>query len=505
MLRGVAVPTPQIGATRERGLYQRQRLAPELHRGLGFSMSPLVALVGCCGTILALFVLDRDRKTKGSWALVIPMVWLSIGGSRVVSEWVDPIGHNSASAYMEGNALDRSVQGALMALGAAVLWGRRRDVMAILGRNWPTMLFMGYCGVSTLWSDYPEVTFRRWTKAIGDLLMVLVVLTDRDRMAALKLPARVGFILIPASLLLIKYYPDLARGFDDITGEPTYTGVATSKNSLGMLCMVFGLGSVWRFLETCREDQQEGRRGRLVAHGAVIAMTLWLFQWAHSATSMSCLVFGVSLIITTGIPSIARRLPLVHVLVGAIVLVSFAVLFLGVGGGFLEIIGRDSSLTGRTDIWPLVLGLVQDPILGTGFESFWLGERLLRIWASYPGINQAHNGLIETYLNLGLVGVFLLAVVVLHGYRSIVAGFRHEPYADRLRLAYFVIAAVMNFTEATFKVMSPVWVLFLLAIMPAPRGWPAGASPGRTQLARRIHKWVPPRPRVVGNTTIGES
>ena len=147
----------------------------------------------------------------------------------------------------------------------------------------------------------------------------------------------------------------------------------------------------------------------------------------------------------------------------------FSVLFLGVSSGALEAIGRNSTLTGRTDVWKLVLRFAENPLVGAGYESFWMGKRLEEITRINGGINQAHNGYIEVYLNLGWVGVSLLAVLLFTGYRKVVLGFRRDPEVCRIMLAYFLVAIVYNFTEGAFKMMSPVWILFLLGTMAAPR------------------------------------
>jgi O-antigen ligase len=132
--------------------------------------------------------------------------------------------------------------------------------------------------------------------------------------------------------------------------------------------------------------------------------------------------------------------------------------------------GRDPSLTGRTEIWKEVLALNTNPILGTGFESFWLGDRLEKIWANYwwhP--NEAHNGYLEVYLNLGLVGVVLLAGVIVTGYRNVIRLLRWDAETGRIILAFFVVGIVYSFTEAGFRVLGAVWIFFLLATMAAPR------------------------------------
>ena len=108
-------------------------------------------------------------------------------------------------------------------------------------------------------------------------------------------------------------------------------------------------------------------------------------------------------------------------------------------------------------------------MVGAGYESFWLGERLQRIWSIYwwkP--NEAHNGYLEVFLNLGLMGVALLAVLMATGYRNIVRTLRRDPDSGTVRLAYFVAAVVYNFTEAAIRTFQPIWVVFVLMTMALP-------------------------------------
>jgi len=145
-------------------------------------------------------------------------------------------------------------------------------------------------------------------------------------------------------------------------------------------------------------------------------------------------------------------------------------LFLGIGGGALESMGRNSTLTGRTDIWDALFKVHINPIFGTGFESFWLGERLAFLW-TFPivdGITEAHNGYLEVYLNLGWVGLAFLAGLLWTGYKNVLRLLERDPEAGRLRLGYFVIAVVYNFTEAAIRSTDLVWIAFILAIAALP-------------------------------------
>jgi O-antigen ligase len=158
----------------------------------------------------------------------------------------------------------------------------------------------------------------------------------------------------------------------------------------------------------------------------------------------------------------------VHIVVAAILLFTFSTLFLNVDLGVIEGLGRNATLTGRTDVWERALKLVKNPMLGAGFESFWIGPRLAKMRSLDPGLNQAHNGYLEIYLNLGWVGAILLAIVVVMGYRSIIASFRRDPGPARLSLVFFVVTLSYNFTEGAFKMMMPIWIMFLMAIVSIP-------------------------------------
>jgi O-antigen ligase len=434
-------------------------------------MPPQIATVVFVLGILGLFWLDRDREARTSKALWVPVLWLLINGSRSVSQWMEsgPI-VDSPERYVEGSPLDAFVFGTLLAAGLIVLVGRRRQVGLLLRANGPILLFFSYCALSTLWSDYTFVAFKRWTKALGDVVMVLIVLTDPDRLPALKrVLARAAFLLVPLSVLFIKFYPDLGRSYNQWTWLPMYAGVTTGKNELGMTCLVFGLGSAWRFFRAFRAGEGTRRAGRVIAHGIILAMVLWLLRMSNSMTSLSCFIMAGGLLAITSLVRLARKPVVVHLLVAAIVSVSFSVLFLHVGGGALETMGRDSTLTGRTEIWSTVLSVAENPLVGTGYESFWLPERIQRLWDVFGlHINEAHNGYLEVYLNLGWIGVALLAVLIVTGYRNVSVAFRRDPDAGGLRLAYFIAAVVYSFTEAGFRTMSLIWIVFLLATTAVP-------------------------------------
>src|SRR5208283_6124191 len=136
-------------------------------------MAPSIALILYVVGIGGLFFLDRDNSVRTSKAVWLAVVWLWINGSRPLSAWLGTgVTHETRGQLHPTSALDQLVAGTLIVLGIIVIV-RRRDVISLLKAGWPIALYFAFCLVSLLWSDFPDWGFKRWIRAVGDLVMVL--------------------------------------------------------------------------------------------------------------------------------------------------------------------------------------------------------------------------------------------------------------------------------------------------------------------------------------------
>jgi O-antigen ligase len=436
-------------------------------------MPPQLALVLSAGFVIFLFRRERSASVGVSHALWIPLLWVLITGSRFASQWLGiwgvlPGGGGGSAA--DGSPLDALVFLGLIIAGLRVLQKRRVKISVLARENiWITIFFL-YCFCAVLWSDFPFVALKRWIKILGHPVMALVILTEANPLEALRLVfKRTGYVLLTGSVLLIKYYPHIGRGFDSWTGEGYNQGVNLHKNELGYVCLLTGIFFFWNLLQTKYLAEKTARRNERILSLFFLAMILWLLHIADSATSLACTLIGITVVVILGFSWVNKKYLGVS-LTATILFVGIIESTFGVYDSVIVALGRDPTLTDRTKVWQDVLGMTTDPVFGAGFESFWLGERLERLWAKWAWHpNQAHNGYIETYINLGGVGVALLVAVAIATFKKGQRSLIKDSEYGRLRLAFWVVILIYNFTEAAFKGVSLVWLVWHIISLDYPR------------------------------------
>ena len=458
-------------------------------------MGAPLALLICSIGVAGLFFLDRDKSVHNSKALWLPVIWLCIVGSRSVSMWfgLSGGGGDSLAGSLDGSPTDAAVYAALEAIGVIVLLRRWKLTRAYLMMNGPILIYFLYCLLSVIWSPFHDAAFKRWTKAVGDLVMVLIIATDPQPIAALRrLYSRVGFVLLPFSVVLIRY-TDLGRGYDP-DGNPMNTGVTTNKNALGLIVFLISMGALWNIRAHFMKKGDPNRRRHLVAQSTLLIFGVALLQMAHCATAVACFALGCGLMFATSLRAIRSRPSRVHALCLGVVIVGVVMLLFGGQSIVTGALGRSSSLSGRTDIWKASIAAADSPLFGTGFESFWnanvdkvaLG---LRGYWEIHNLVSAHNGYIEVYLDLGWIGVCLIALILINGYLRASQSFQRNPELGRLLLAYIATGAIYNITEVGFRILCPNWIFLLLAIVTST-GVCTGLC-GEARATKRAVSWSP--------------
>ena len=432
-------------------------------------MLSLLALLICILLISYLFWMDRKNNEGVSSAIWVPFIWMFLSSSRYVSQWLNLGTPNiSADAILEGSPIDRAVFILLIIAGVLILRQRRINWNAFFTQNAWIWLYFVFGVVSFLWSDYPFVSFKRWIKAQGNVIMVLVILTEQRPYEAVGvILRRLAFLLLPLSVLFIKYYPHLGRAYH--MGQPMFTGVANGKNGLGKICLLSAIYFSWNILISRSEGNASEQRLHYSIYLIILPMITWLFYMANSATSLACTIVAICLFAVCRQPvMVSKPQRILHFGIACIALFGIMELAFGVKDTIISMLGRRPDLTTRVPMWEDLLSMVRNPIVGFGYESFWLGARRQYMADNWGIAGQAHNGYLDMYLNLGLMGLFFVLSWIVSGLKKVQRYFYIDYPAAMLRLCFIIIVTLFNYTEATFFGASSMWMLLFLAVMNAP-------------------------------------
>jgi O-antigen ligase len=247
---------------------------------------------------------------------------------------------------------------------------------------------------SALWSLDPSTTI---TRGVAYLFMVvgaigLVELFDTHDI--MRLTASISGFLAASSLLLLFVQPDTVMVGDD------FRGLFSQKNVLGE-AMVVGVLTGLHVIRIARK-----RRFYYVSMAAVCTLALVLSK------SMTSLLTVVSFFILHTIGRLyvkggGRRLMSIFLTLVVVTVFAFVTTNANL---ILELLDKDPTLTGRTDLWPYVIDSIYErPVLGWGYVGFWTpsNPRAVEIsslmgWGGY--VAEAHNGFLQILLYIGVVG-----------------------------------------------------------------------------------------------------
>lgn len=318
------------------------------------------------------------------------------------------------------------------------------------------LVYLALAGTSLTWAFNPSLSFIRFGQQVmvitAVVLPILVASRDADLIRglfycfAIAIIINIVFVLGPP--------PAIAEN-----ATPGHTGYFPGKNYLGECAAV---GALLALYEVIRPG------GRRIIGAGLAAVTAWMIFLSNSKMAL-------------GLVLAAPMLAIASMIVRRLFRVSLAALPVAIYLGYLAITAvsnfsiyrisyilfGESTFTGRRFIWDFAnFEIARKPLLGWGYQSFWLVGPDAPSVVDAPGwiksMPNAHNGYLDSMLELGYVGLVLLVVFVL----ATLHACGRLADRDRMRgwlvlsLAYFIILS--NTLETTWmRGFEFLWLVFL--------------------------------------------
>jgi exopolysaccharide production protein ExoQ len=422
--------------------------------------------IGLIYWLLRKETLARGRLSPPLW---IPLIWLLIYCTRPVAAWLGGAGGGSE---MEGSQIDAVIIFGLIFFAFITLNKRLFRWNQLVTINAAFALLFGYFILSSIWAPFPFIALKRIFKEFGHVLVVLVILTEKNPGEAMKTVfVRCAHVLLPLSVVLYRWFPEFGRQYS-FGGFVTITGVTTQKNSLGQICCYFCLVLIWDIFESKRLLPPAMVKAQLRPKLITLIIGIWLLVLCDSKTSILALSASLAIYFCTYLKIIRRIAPLFGKVFFCVVAVGLVVSaeWTAAIAPALEALGRDPSFTERTRIWEAVLAQKKDTFFGSGFYSFWLskeGEAVQDTFVNFVP-RSSHNGYLEIYLDGGWLGCGFLFIFLLYTSFRLANSLSHENSFNRILFGMTMTALIINFSEACFFRLDILWFCLVMAAMIPP-------------------------------------
>lgn len=360
----------------------------------------------------------------------------------------------SSDQAVEGSPFLRLLWLPIYALAFAGLIWKAREVARVCLKLPFLMALLTVCALSFLWSIDPGLSMRRSLAIIMTTVAGLYIGTRYNWQTLLRAFAITWLIVGLVSLFTAVLVPSFGRMQE--VHEGAWQGLYFEKNQLGGHMARAALFAAFLTIMDQKYRWQ---------WGGLLLLSVALVLLSTSKSSLLGLGVGLGILAAALWMKQGLRIGLVSLWLGMCAGGVFVAIMIFAPEIVFELLGRDATLTGRTDIWFTLADNIQEkPWLGYGYGAFWAPDSAPGNWvreALQWDAPTAHNGWLEVTIALGFVGLVFLALdFVMTVGRAILASI--TTWTGVFALAFCAQFFLFSLSEsASLQQNSIVWLIYV--------------------------------------------
>lgn len=340
------------------------------------------------------------------------------------------------------NLINQSVYSILFITSLFGLLHKKSELLLLIRTEKFLSLFLIWCLLSIIWSDYSFVSFKRLFQILTTVTVSLAFLLNTDSSEeSLSYFKLIFFTFIILSILAVQFIPDAIHSYG------AWRGLTSQKNQLGQAALV----SIIIWCHSLMVDMSWRKCTALI----LMLVSFILLVGSRSMTSIITLFIlaSISLVLfidnqllkTLGIGRSFSFLLMMSIL-GSVVTIIF--LAPDIIMSLPAELGRDISLTGRTDVWSDILEIAKSHIfIGCGFGGFWVTNNTAYIYLQekyFTVFNQAHMGYIDILNETGFIGLSMFVLMVMAYFKNLLKLNKSNFWGWLI-----ICTLIVNFAEST--------------------------------------------------------
>lgn len=392
---------------------------------------------------------DFDFLRRGNWIIFLTVLGLLFELSAFT--WIIT-GSNVYSLDNEMSETMRYYSGPrqIFLLGLIFLYFSSPGFLDILKRDSVSFLFCFFWVISIFWSEYPDDTRRALIVFVMQLFVGVVLVANCDTKEFFVRLYKISIAYFGVCFCFIVLFPDLA--IEEVGYVGALRGILAGKNPFGHSLVFFMVFLVSSLIAIPEFRKKTISWIVLSSYFVMLVLTQSATSLAAFVTSVASYFFIKSLLVVS--KKIGDRVLIVFLFLASSII---SVLFFQVIVGFVsDLLGRDTSLTGRDQIWDFASYFIGDEYwFGYGFGGFWPRLSLVPNALSEYGlweIGQMHNGFIEALIMGGVIGLALTVLYFVYVAFWVFYGFVKYPKSGAGGFGVMILIAslILNITESDF-------------------------------------------------------